>query len=124
MEPFPENLRPINWTGRAVRDLLNSDGTRLARFTGKALEPVDVPAPNEKRVGSCPIVADLAGDFRDEIVCFGKSERGNPAVFVYTNTTPVERRETTRTANREYSMWLTHNLCAGYGSYFEWEPGR
>jgi hypothetical protein len=121
MEPFPENLRPINWRGEAVHDLINSDGTKLSRLTGKALERIDTPAPNEKGSGSCPIVADLAGDYRDEVVCFGKSERGNPGVFVYTNTAPVARREVTRTASREYSLWLTHNLCAGYGSYFEWE---
>jgi rhamnogalacturonan endolyase len=122
MEPFPAGWRPINWTGGPVRDLINGNGTKLARFTGKALEPLTVPAPNEKGSGSCVITGDLAGDYRDEVVCTSKTERGNPAVFVYTNTEPVQRRELTRTANREYALWVARNLGGGYGSYFEWEP--
>ena len=35
------------------------------------------------------MVADLVGDFRDEVVCFGKTEEGNPALFVFTNTEPI-----------------------------------
>jgi hypothetical protein len=61
---------------------------------------------------------DLAGSISGKVV------DPQDAVLVYTNTAPVARREVTRTANREYNLWLTHNLCAGYGSYFEWEPSK
>ena len=44
------------------------------------------------------------------------------AVYVYTNTAPLEKREVTRLADREYRLWLAHNLSAGYASYFEWQP--
>ena len=68
------------------------------------------------------MTADLLGDFRDEVVCTGTDAEGHPAVWVYTNTEVLDRREVTRTANREYSLWLARNLGGGYGSYFEWEP--
>jgi hypothetical protein len=63
------------------------------------------------------MTADLAGDFRDEVVCVSEGK-----VMVFTNIDPVDRREITRTASREYRLWLARNLGGGYGSYFEWEP--
>jgi hypothetical protein len=44
------------------------------------------------------------------------------SLFVYTNTEPIERRDVTRTASREYRLWLARNFGGGYRSYFEWEP--
>ena len=43
-------------------------------------------------------------------------------MFVYTNITPNDKREITRTASREYRLWLARNKGGGYASYFEWEP--
>jgi len=37
-------------------------------------------------------------------------------------TEPPRRRELTRTASHEYSLWLSRSGGEGYGSYFEWEP--
>ena len=122
MNPFPPGWRPVNWTGGATRELMSGDGRRLARFNGKGVEPLGVAGPNPMGGGSCPMTADLAGDFRDEVVCFGKTPEGSPAVFVFTHTAPADRREVTRTASREYRLWLARNMGAGYGSYFEWEP--
>jgi len=68
------------------------------------------------------MVADLAGDFRDEIVCDGRTKEGSPAIFIFTNTEPINRREITRAASREYRLWLARNMGGGYASYFEWEP--
>ncbi len=69
------------------------------------------------------MVADLVGDFRDEVVCFGKTKEGNPALFVFTNTEPIVKREVTRTSGREYRLWMARNMGGGYPSYFEWQPG-
>jgi hypothetical protein len=68
------------------------------------------------------MTADLAGDYRDEVVCLGKTAGGAPALFVYSNLEAVARREVTRTASREYRLWLARNMGGGYASYFEWEP--
>jgi rhamnogalacturonan endolyase len=117
MNPFPNEWRPVNWTGGATRDLISRDGKRIARFNGLTIEPVAVPGPGGDAM-NCGMTADLAGDFRDEIVCTSKA-----GVQVLTNTEPISRREVTRTSSREYRLWLARNMGGGYGSYFEWEPG-
>lgn len=122
MNPFPQGWRPVNWTGAAVRELMSPDGRRLGRFNGSGVEVLPEAGPNSLGSGSCPMVADLAGDYRDEVICIAETKEGRRAVFVFTNTQPGLRREVTRTANREYRLWLARNLGGGYGSYFEWEP--
>lgn len=122
MDPFPGGWRPVNWLGNGTRELMSGNGQRLGRFTGTGVEPLPAPAPNPGGRGSCGMVADLAGDFRDEVVCIGPAEGGGTAVSVYTNLEPISRREVTRTADREYRLWLARNMGAGYASYFEWQP--
>lgn len=122
LNPFPKGWRPVNWTGGAARELMSADGRRLGRFTGTGVEPLPQPGPNEMKSGSCAMTADLAGDFRDEVVCIGKTAEGAQALFVFTNTEPAARREVTRTASHEYRLWLARNWGGGYPSYFEWEP--
>jgi hypothetical protein len=121
INPFPPGWRPVNWSGGAVRELMSGDGKRLGRFTGSAVETLPGPGPNEA-AGGCSMVADLAGDYRDEVVCSGRTKEGAPVVYVFTNTQPAARREITRTASREYRLWMARNMGGGYGSYFEWEP--
>lgn len=120
--PFPPGWRPVHWTGGAVRDLMTSDGRAIGRYTGSGVETLRGSAPNPAPRGSCNMVADLAGDFRDEVVCINTNERGEQSIEVYTNTEPIGRREITRTASREYRLWLARNMGGGYASYFEWEP--
>jgi hypothetical protein len=122
MNPFPPGWRPVNWTGGEARDLLSSDGRRLGRFNGSGVEVVSGVSPSEGAGGSCGISADLVGDYRDEIVCIGTNANGAPQVRVYTNVEPLNSREVTRTANREYRLWLARNMGGGYPTYFEWEP--
>ena len=119
-EEFPSGYKPVNWTGGAVRELISSDGRKLARFNGKEVEALP-GAPNEGG-GSCPMSADLVGDYRDELVCIGKTPEGAQAVFIYTNTEPLNQRDVTRLADREYRVWVARNIGGGYPSYFEWQP--
>lgn len=121
LNPFPPGWRPVNWTGAAVRDLMTATGKQLGRFDGRGVTSTAAAGPNELN-GSCPMVADLAGDYRDEVVCVGRTAEGAAAVMVFTNIEPVGRRELTRTASREYRLWLARNWGGGYASYFEWEP--
>jgi rhamnogalacturonan endolyase len=122
MNPFPGNWWPINWTGGAVRELVSTDGTKLGRFNGNTIEPLRGPATSEMKNGNCHMSADLAGDYRDELVCIGATKAGNQAVFVFTNTDVVERQGITRMANREYRIWVARHYGGGYPNYFEWEP--
>ena len=116
LNPFPKGWRPANWTGGAARDLMSADGTKLGRFNGKTVELLAGVRPNDAGRGSCNMTADLAGDYRDELVCIS----GNK-VSVFSNMEPAARREITHTANREYRMWIARNMGGGYPSYFEWE---
>ncbi len=120
-DPFPRGWQPVNWTGGPVRDLMTGDGRKIGRFDGRTVVELQGVQAVEKSGGGCRMVADLIGDYRDEIVCTGKTDSGAPAVFVYSNITPAARREVTRTAQREYRVWLAHNWGGGYPSYFEWQ---
>ncbi|MGA2270090.1 MAG: SUMF1/EgtB/PvdO family nonheme iron enzyme [Bryobacteraceae bacterium] len=122
MEPFPQGWNPANWTGGAVRDLISSDGTRIGRFTGHAVEMLSTPGPSPRPGSSCVMAGDILGDYRDEIICKGQDADGAPAMFVYTNTEPVAKREVTHSASHEYALWLQRNFGGGYGEYFEWQP--
>ena len=116
VNPFPKGWRPVNWTGGATRDLMSNDGTRIGRFNGKTVDVVAGARANDAGKANCNMVADLAGDYRDEVVCVA----GN-RVMVFSNAEPSPRREITRTVNREYRLWLARNMGGGYASYFEWE---
>jgi rhamnogalacturonan endolyase len=119
--PFPGGYKPVNWTGGEVRELMSPDGRRIGRFNGNGIDMLEGVSPNGSGGGNCSMVGDLAGDYRDEVVCTGKTAEGNPAVFVYTNIDPIRRREVTRTASREYRLWIARNMTGGYPSYFEWQ---
>ena len=122
MEPFPQDWGPANWTGGAVRDLISGDGTKIGRFTGKDVETLAAPGPSPHPGSACVMAGDILGDYRDEIVCKGRDTDGAQALFVYTNTEPIEKREVTHSASHEYSLWLQRNFGGGYGEYFEWQP--
>jgi rhamnogalacturonan endolyase len=122
MEPFPQGWNPANWMGGVVRDLISSDGRKLGRFTGKTVETLATPGPVPRPGSACMMAGDILGDYRDEIICKGVDTDGAPALFVYTNTDPVEKREITHTASHEYALWLQRNFGGGYGEYFEWQP--
>jgi hypothetical protein len=123
MNPFPPDWRPINWTGSDIRNLVSDDGSRLGRFTGKGVEVIRTIEHPEMKNGKCEMSADLAGDYRDEMVCIGTNRAGKPEIFVFTNTEEMAGRQVTRVASREYRMWLARNMGGGYGIHFEWEPG-
>jgi rhamnogalacturonan endolyase len=116
MNPFPKGWRPVNWTGGKVRDLMSNDATRIGRFTGSSVELLTGVKANDQGRGGCNMTADLAGDYRDEVVCVIDSK-----VMVFSNLTVADHREVTRTADREYRLWVARNMGGGYPSYFEWQ---
>ena len=121
VNPFEPGWWPVNWTGGAVRDLMSLDGKRIGSFDGSKVA-ASGPGPLAGASGRCGMVADLAGDFRDEVVCTAVAADGGPVLRVYTNLSPAGTRGVTRTASREYRLWLARNMGGGYASYFEWEP--
>ncbi len=122
VNPFPRGWRPVNWTGASVRDLISTDGRRLGRFTGSSVEELPGQTPVGDVQCSVRMVADILGDYRDELICVGRTPNGNVGLLVFSNIDPVRKRELTRTANREYRLWLARNWTGGYASYFAWQP--
>ena len=59
------------------------------------------------------MVADLCGDFRDEIVLIGSSPEGHFSMSIHTPTAVIRQRQITRTADHGYQMWLAHHLTRG-----------
>jgi rhamnogalacturonan endolyase len=122
MNPFPPDWTPLNWSGANVRDMVSDDGSRIGRFNGKGVELTRTLDHPEMKNGHCVMSADLAGDYRDELVCLGTNRAGKPAVFIFANSEELNSKQVTRVASREYRIWLARNLGGGYGVYFDWEP--
>jgi hypothetical protein len=108
----------MEWDGQDGRELVARSGKSIGRFDG---QQVVLLADLPKTGGNAQVlmVADLLGDFRDELVLSGTDEAGNPGIFIYTSTTPIATRQVTRTAKHDYQMWMARNLIGGYGAYFE-----
>jgi rhamnogalacturonan endolyase len=120
LSPWVGGWTPVNWLGGDKREMMSNDGKKLGYFNGRTFDELPNSGPNEGN-GRPMYAADLMGDFRDELIC--TVNNGNRrSVVIYTNTTPIAKRSTTRLADHEYRTWLARNLTAGYGSYFEWQP--
>ena len=83
-EPFPRGWRPVNWTGGKARDLMSGGAAEIGRFDGKRVNVLPGVRPNELGKGGCNMSADLAGDYRDEIVCMAEGK-----VLVLSNIEPA-----------------------------------
>ena len=64
------------------------------------------------------MVADLYGDFRDELVVLTADEKGDPVISVITATTPLGSRFLTPTETLDYRLWLGRNMGGGYPSVY------
>ena len=119
LEPFPSGLLPLEWDGDPVRELIPRDGKSIGKFDGRQVVPLAGLAPNASGRGSIVMVADLVGDFRDEIVVAGTDAIGTFSISIYSATALIRERKPAPATRHDYQMWLAHNLIGGYGSYFE-----
>lgn len=120
MSPWIGGWTPVNWLGGEKKEMMSNNGKRLGYFNGKTFDQLTDAGPNEGN-GRVMYAADLTGDFRDELICT-TTVNDRQTVVIYTNTTPIKKRDVTRLADHEYRTWLARNLTSGYGSYFEWQP--
>ncbi len=123
-DPMAGDWRPVNWTGQETRDLVSKDAKQLGRFDGRTVQGLPEAGPATLSGCSCPLAADLVGDFRDEIVCWGTLKGGVAAIQVLSNFAPVQRKEPARMEDREYRLWVARNRggAHGYPTYFDWQP--
>jgi hypothetical protein len=65
------------------------------------------------------MVADLYGDFRDELVLSVIDEDGGRYIAVVAATHPTEHRYTAATEDRDYRLWIARNMGGGYRSIYD-----
>ena len=65
------------------------------------------------------MVADLYGDFRDELVLSVTGEDRKKYVAVVTATHPIDHRYIAATESLDYCLWLARNMGGGYRSIYD-----
>ena len=117
LEPFPYGYTPLEWDGDATRELLK--GREMGNFDGKTIIPASEDLP-QFPLNSHPImVADLYGDFRDEIVCMTAGANGEQYISVITAATLNQNRFLSKTEKLDYRLWLARNMGGGYRSIYD-----
>jgi len=64
--------------------------------------------------------ADLAGDFRSELIVIASDTDGRPAVMVVTAPEAIEKSFLCPSEEKDYRLWLSRNGGGGYGSVYEY----
>ena len=116
-EPFPRHT-PVEWDGSPTRELLIGNGSKIGKFDGEGVVEIGNINPNPITKSSLLMVADLYGDFRDELIITRSNDNGMPEVLVVTATQPIDKAYITPTETRDYRMWLAHNMGGGYPSVY------
>ncbi|MDZ7372926.1 MAG: SUMF1/EgtB/PvdO family nonheme iron enzyme [candidate division KSB1 bacterium] len=117
LEGFPFGYSPLEWDGDETRELVSADDTIVAEFDGRGLRSLDTLAvPLEG--AHLLYVADLAGDFRDELVLSARQGEKH-VILVLTATKPVAKRWLSRQEDLEYRLWLGRNMGGGYAQVFD-----
>lgn len=117
LDPFPYPYIPLEWDGDATRELLSGDGKSLYDFDGKQLIKVENVIPNPVPDGHVIMIADLYGDFRDELVV-EKIENGSSTILVVASPEVVNKRDTAKTESLNYRLWLARNMGGGYNTFY------
>ena len=116
LDGFPRGWMPLEWDGDETRELLSDGGRTMGDFNGRevVLKPGVVPHYLEK--SSIVMVADLYGDFRDEIVLMTPTAKGGRAITVVMAAEEIPFRYEGALEEREYRYWIARNKGGGYGS--------
>ena len=117
LEPFPNGYVPCEWDGDATRELLSANGTQLSNFNGKEAVLVANVTPNPVP-GGLIMLADLYGDFRDELVLRTTAD-GKPTITVVTAADPIDGAYVAARENLEYRLWVGRNMGGGYASVYD-----
>jgi hypothetical protein len=65
------------------------------------------------------MVADLCGDFRDELVVGFRTQEGKDAIGIVTATKPVGKRYLAAWEDLDYRLWVARNRGGGYASVYD-----
>ena len=117
MEHFPA-CTPVEWDGSSSKELLTDNGHHIGKFNGEKVVPISGCEPNPIPKSTLLMVADLYGDFRDELVVTRENENGLTEVIVVTATQPIAEKFIAPAEDMNYRLWLAHNMGGGYGSIY------
>jgi len=118
--PFPPGYSPMEWDGDNTRELLSDNGKLISNFNGTEMIPVKDVVPNPVPDTRLIFTADLAGDFRAEMVVAGTDTDGRKMIMVVTATEPIRKSFVSPCEDRDYRLWLSRNIGGGYGSVYEY----
>lgn len=121
LDPFPAGYSPVEWDGDKTRELLSDDGKSVCNFNGKQVVPVEGISPNPFKDAGLLMVADLYGDFRDELVLDRPTESGGREILVLASPEPIQKKYLSPNNDIHYRLWLARNMGGGYRSIYDTE---
>jgi hypothetical protein len=121
LDPFPNGYTPIEWDGDNTRELLVAQGAGLCNFDGTKAVSVPGFRPNPIPNSFLLMVADLCGDFRDELVVNLRIQEGKNAVGIVTATELLRKRYLAAWEDLDYRLWVARNRGGGYASIYDRE---
>ncbi|MFZ5833745.1 MAG: hypothetical protein ACOY3P_26965, partial [Planctomycetota bacterium] len=116
LEPFPYGYTPLEWDGDATRELIHPRDYKVGDFDGREIVAKADGHP-QLSGGDLAMVADLYGDFRDELIVI-REDGEERLVAVVTAVHPVDKRFLSATESLDYRLWLGRNMGGGYRSIF------
>ena len=119
LDPFPSGYTPVEWDGDGTRELLSANGAALSNFNGTEAVPVQGIRPNPVSNSHILMVADLCGDFRDELVISLRTQDGQDAIGIVTASKPVSKRYMAAWEDLDYQLWVARNRGGGYASIYD-----
>jgi rhamnogalacturonan endolyase len=118
LEPFPSGLVPLEWDGDQTRELLATENFSIGNFDGREVIPVETVV-NLPPNSTLMMVADLYGDFRDELVLQSTDAQNRRFISVVTACSRTGNRYITPTVSLDYRLWLARNMGGGYRSIYD-----
>jgi len=119
LEPFPYGYKPLEWDGDLTRELLSDQNNKIGNFNGKEIVSTIAGQPDLPDNSQVMMVADLYGDFRDELVLSVTGEDGKKFIAVIAAMHPIDYRYVAATEGRDYRLWLARNMGGGYRSIYD-----
>jgi len=120
MDSFPQGYTPVEWDGDATRELLGDNGRIIGNFNGKDIIHESGVIPNPISGTSLIFTADLAGDFRSELVVSGTDTDGRKMIMVITQPGPTANSFISPAEDIDYRLWLSRNKGGGYAQVYEY----
>ena len=120
LEPFPSGYLPLEWDGDSTRELWDGARRSIGDFDGQQVVAAVGSEPLLPGRSGLLMVADLYGDFRDELVLSTTEADGKKSITVVTAHQPVGHKFLTPTERLDYRLWLGRNMGGGYRSIYDW----